>query len=114
LVVLTGFILRTLFMKIVVWTRSDSYSKEASATMHSVLVVSFFNAGILYIIAPWSFAESGAKDGSFFSGLYTDFTSEWFLEIGNLIAETAAIGIFFPVIESVVFYGLRLLKRCID
>jgi hypothetical protein len=39
----------------------------------------------MYIIAPWSFAEQGAKDGSFFSGLFSDYNSQWFITIGSLI-----------------------------
>ena len=83
--------------------------------MKSVLVVSFFSAGILYVVAPWSFAEQGFQDGDFFSGLYTDFTSGWFLEIGSLIAQTTFISIFFPIIEFGVFWlATRHLKRCMD
>ena len=43
--------------------------------MFSVLIVSFFNYGLLFIIAPWNFIEWNAQEGGFFSGIYTDFTS---------------------------------------
>ena len=43
--------------------------------MYSVLVVQFFTMGFVYLLAPWSFRELGAKDGEFFSGIFTDFNS---------------------------------------
>ena len=43
--------------------------------MYTILIASFFNAGILYILAPWNFVEQGVKDDDFLSGIYTDFTA---------------------------------------
>lgn len=40
--------------------------------------------------------------------------SQWFLDIGSLIAETTAISIFSPTIEALTFYGIRILGRCVD
>ena len=51
-------------------------------TIYSVLIVTFFVNGIVYLVAPWSFAEQGVEDGEFFSGIYTEFTSSWFQVIG--------------------------------
>ena len=82
--------------------------------MYSVLIVSFFNYGILYIIAPWSFAEQGAKDGDFFSGIYTDFSSQWFLDIGTLIATTHILNIVAPLLEYLLFWFFRHLRRMYD
>ena len=31
-----------------------------------------------------------------------------------MIAETTAIGLVFPILEALVFLGIRILKRCID
>jgi len=114
LVVASGFILRTCFIKLVSCAKENKTSKSATATMKLVLIVTFFNAGILYVLAAWSFRELGSTDGGFFNGVFTDFNSQWFLDIGNLIAETTAINIFAPTIEALVFTGLRILKRCID
>ena len=82
--------------------------------MHSIFIVTFANAGILYILAPWSFAEQGVQDGDFFSGIYTDFTPTWFMDIGALVAQTTAIGLVFPLLEFVVYGGMRILSRCLD
>ena len=60
-VVLTSFTLRFLFITLVKYIGAPRFSREASTTMFSVLVVSFFNYGILYIVAPWNFEELGAE-----------------------------------------------------
>ena len=75
LVVLVNFVLRKLFILLIGMSGEHKTSKVASASMFSVLVVSFFNYGILFWIGPWNFEERGAKEGSFFSGIYTDFTA---------------------------------------
>ena len=74
MVVLTSFVLRKFFISLVQIAGFNKNSKEAVKTMYSVLIVTFFNYGILYIIAPLHFSEAGAEDGDLFSGIYTDFT----------------------------------------
>lgn len=113
-IVFISFVLRFIFIKLLTCVKAPQASIIASATMYSVLLVSFFNAGLTYVLAPWSFRESGSLDHSFFDGIYTDFVSQWFLDIGALIAETTVINIFAPTIEAFCFYGLRLLGRVID
>jgi len=46
--------------------------------MFSIIVVTFFVNGLLFLIAPWSFSELKAEDGEFLSGIYSDFTATWF------------------------------------
>lgn len=75
LVVLVNFVLRKLFISLIMCSGENKNSKVASASMFSVLVVSFFNYGILFIIGPWNFVELDAEEGTFFSGIYTDFTA---------------------------------------
>ena len=113
-VVLTSFILRTIFIKLISCFRENKNSKQALGTMTSILSVTFFNQGILYIIAPWNFVEYGADGESFFTGLYTDFTSQWFVDIGPLVSQTAFLNIIFPILEFLCFWGIRHVFRMID
>jgi len=79
LVVLISFILRKIFITLVQMAGFNKNSQEATATMTWVLIVSFFNYGVLYIVAPWNFrpivTENKYTDTDFFSGIYTDFTT---------------------------------------
>ena len=49
-----------------------------------------------------------------FSGIYTDFSAQWFLDIGGLIAQTTALNIVFPLLEYLMFWFIRHVKRMID
>ena len=111
-VVVINFLLRNIFIKLVNLSKMGRYSKESNATMFSILLVSFFNYGILYIIAPWSLSESEA--GGFFSGIYTDFSSQWFLDIGILVTETTVLNIAGPLVEYLFFWFIRHMKRVYD
>lgn len=113
-VVLINFILRNVLIFLLGHSKFNQFSKLANATMYSVLLVSFFNYGVLYVIAPWNFSEQGVDDGDFFSGIYTDFNSQWFLDIGKLITETTLFNIVSPVLEYLLFWLFRYLKRMYD
>jgi hypothetical protein len=73
--------------------------------MASIIVVYFFNYCIVYIIAPWSFKKASSADRGFFSGIYTDLTSQWFLDIGIMITYTALLNAIFPVLEFLLGWG---------
>ena len=75
IIVLTSFIMRFIFIKMIGWIGLSRFSREAAGTMISVLIVSFFNYGVLYIVAPFNFRELGSEQGDLFSGVYTDYTA---------------------------------------
>ena len=114
LIVFVSFVLRKIFIMLMDKTGESRNSTKAIGTMYSILMVTFFVNGILFLIAPWSFSEQGVEDGDFLSGIYTDFTATWFKDIGALIAETMAINLAAPSIEAFCFYLLRLLGRALD
>jgi len=84
-----------------------------------ILAVSFFNYGLLYIIAPWNVvstikASESLDTANYLTGIYTDFTSEWFNDMGSLIAGTTVTNMVFPIIEFAGFLLIRVLKRMVD
>lgn len=114
LVVAIGFVLRTVFIKLIAGVGENKLTKQANSTMISILIVSFFNTGLVYLIASSDFSELSGDDSGFFRGVYTDITAQWYLDIGTLIAETTAINIVAPLIEFFFFWCIRHLKRVID
>ena len=114
LVVFIGFVLRTLYINLITCVKEHKTSKQANATMISILIVTFFNTGLVYFIASSDFSELSGGDSGFFRGVYTDVTSQWFVDIGNLIAETTAINIVSPLVEFLFFWSIRHIKRIID
>lgn len=48
------------------------------------------------------------------SGPYNDFNSDWFRFTGNVILGAMIFNAFYPIMEFLGFYFLRLIKRLID
>ena len=57
LIVLTSFVLRKIFIMLMEQTGESRISTIAIGTMYSILLVTFFVNGFLFLIAPWSFSE---------------------------------------------------------
>jgi hypothetical protein len=45
------------------------------------------------------------------SGAYSDFTFQWYEDVGRIIVQTMVINVVFPVIEFFIFYGMRAFFR---
>jgi len=118
-VVLISFVIRTIFIILIKKVGFNKNSEEAVATMWWILIVTFVYFGPAYLIAVWNIGSTvkgvdDSKASFLFTGIYTDFTSEWFNDIGTLIAKTTAINSVFPIIEFTIFLMIRVVKRCID
>lgn len=60
LIVLTSFILRKVFITLMEYTGEIRNSSKAKGVMYSIIVVTFFVNGLLFLLAPWSFSELNA------------------------------------------------------
>ena len=52
----------------------------------SVFLIYFFNYGIMFLIGPLNIEIQFMS--TFFAGVYTDFSTHWFNEIGGLIVKS--------------------------
>ena len=85
--------------------------------MFWTMSVYFVNYGILYLTGPWNYIDAKDVDSEtqlFFSGFYSDFSEEWFLDIGAAILLTQVINAIFPIIELLFIWIARLIPRCFD
>ena len=88
---------------------------ETEFIKYGVFIVYFCNTSLLYIFAPWDSRETDSPAlNRIFQGVYTDYNSNWFNDIGNTLAQTMFLNIFSPVIETFAFTGLRFAKRIVD
>lgn len=51
---------------------------------------------------------------SFDKGLYTDFTEEWYRDVGVIIVKTMAIASVMPVVEFFINWGMKYAFRLFD
>lgn len=47
-------------------------------------------------------------------GVYTDITSDWYLEIGVIIILTLAINIMMPIFDMVLVSMIKCIRKCWD
>ncbi len=47
-------------------------------------------------------------------GRYTDFTVNWYKDVGGIIISTMIFNIAYPIAEFFIFYSIRFIKRLMD
>lgn len=75
-IVIQSAIFRAIFVCLTQLTSFKSDTARVRFTTVSVLLIFFYNFGIMYLIAPLNFNTE--KLELFFNGLYTDFNQHWF------------------------------------
>ena len=113
IITLANFVTRQIMIALAHMIRCASVSREARFIRNSVFVMSFFNTGLLYVFASISTRESGIYAvESTLEGVYPDFTSSWYDDIGTIILATTIFNIAFIPVEWCLWATIRLLKRC--
>ena len=112
---LTGinFVLRTVCIIVVKWIGYGTETEQLTVTTTVTFLVQFFNTAILLLLVGANLSEQPITfwlDG----GQFSDFNTAWFRSIGNTIVSTMYINAFFPVLEALAYWGLRLLFRIMD
>jgi hypothetical protein len=115
LITVINFATRTIFINMADLVGFKTESEKADFIKNTIFLSSFFNSAISMLLASWSGREiSIPLLGSFFEGVYSDFNSDWFPDVGYVIIYNCLYNLVWPFIEFFVFYGIRHLKRCID
>lgn len=115
MIVILNFLVRLLFMAIAEVIGFNDNSVKASFITFSVFYTSFFQTGLLCLIASMDSREY--KLGPFnalFSGIYTDFNAQWFSDIGSVIINNMLFNAVWPFAEFFMFYSVRHVKRAWD
>lgn len=107
--------LRLLFMWMATYIGYYNQSELIKFIKNSVFYIQFFNTGLLLLLASWDSREvNSGFTNTFFNGLYTDYNSYWFQDIGKTIYGAMVTNIMWPVFEFFMFWGLRVLFRMLD
>jgi len=78
-------------------------------------VTEFFNTAIILLLLKSNFSDTGIPFMSIlFNDKYYDFDHNWYDEIGSALTFTIFYSALWPMIEFVVFYGMRVLFRFLD
>lgn len=79
-----------------------------------VFICQFFNTGILLPLSNANFKKTNISLLSSFNGLYTDFTSEWYRDVGMDIVNTMFIQSLMPWVEFFVLLAKIFARRYKD
>ena len=83
--------------------------------MMVVFIVQFFNTAILLLLVNANLSETRLWGlNKIFTGPYTDFSQDWYNDVGVIIVSTMVIGAIFPLIEFGGFWTLRAAMRLLD
>ena len=94
-------------MSLVEWIGYDTHSKVMTKTMNGILLVLFFNTGILVILVNANLSEVNTTLGTIFDGQYYDYETEWYEKIGGTLCQTMFINAFMPIIFEIPVCLLR-------
>ena len=95
------------------WIGYPTETEKLEMTTKVTFAVQYFNTAFLLLLVganmseqPFSFGLNG--------GSFTDFNSTWFRTLGNTITGTMWFNAWFPILEALAYFGLRIFFRLLD
>lgn len=108
-----NYILRTICIMLVDWIGYSTETIRLSKTTNVTFIVQFFNSAFLLLMVNANMSEQPI---TFWltTGALPDFNSAWFRSVGDIIVGAMVFNIYYPIIEVLGYWALRVLFRCID
>lgn len=103
-IIFINFILREFCIKLINQIGFRTETERIYEVTKLTFIVQFLNTAILPLLA----------NASFLGGQFSDFNTDWFRTTGNLIVSTMIFNAWYPLLEFVVYYLMRLLSRLLD
>ena len=113
-IIAVNFILKQLTIALVTWIGYDTHSKVMTRITNGVILVLFFNTGILMTMTQANLTEQSSVLGSVFSGVYYDYSPAWYARVGNTLVHTMLVNAFMPIIFESMTNGLTWLSIARD
>uniref|UniRef100_A0A7S3I2P9 Uncharacterized protein n=1 Tax=Favella ehrenbergii TaxID=182087 RepID=A0A7S3I2P9_9SPIT len=95
------------------WIGFSTETVRLSKTTTITFVVQFFNSAFLLLMTNANLSEQPLSFG-LTSGKMPDFNSAWFRSVGDVIVGAMVFNVYYPIIEVLMYWGLRILFRCMD
>jgi hypothetical protein len=115
IIIVFNYILRLIFITLAEFIGFKTKSAKEDFVKSTVFYSSFFYTGLQSFFATLSFREMSdmgmETDGS---GIYTDFNSYWFVDIGYIMVYNMAFNVFWPLMEFAMYYTIRHIYRMCD
>lgn len=110
-----NFGLRTFTKLFVQFERKHTITKELASAIGKMWFIQFFNTGIIIFLINANYQKlfNTGEGGLILAGKYSDFSGDWYGQVGAAVAITTFITSVFPAINISKFFVTKF-KRCCD
>lgn len=108
-----NYILRTVCIMLVDWIGFSTETVRLSKTTTVTWIVQFFNSAFLLLMVNADMSEQPISFG-LTTGSMPDFNTAWFRSVGDIIVLAMVFNVYYPILEVLGYWALRILFRCID
>lgn len=108
-----NYVLRTVCIMLVDWIGFATETVRLSKTTTITFVVQFFNSAFLLLMVNANLSEQPI---TFWltTGTLPDFNTAWFRSVGDIIVAAMVFNVYYPILEVLGYWALRILFRCMD
>lgn len=116
-VIFINLILKFIMAKLSAFERTSTESKQKLQTMTRVFIALFINTAILTLLANADMQDNPLVkylpfNEYFLNGSFSDFTREWYTDVGSIITATMIVNAISPHFLNLIFwYPLGCIKR---
>lgn len=101
-------------MKVFETTGCQTESQQMKYTTNAIFISQFVNTGIMLLVVNANLEFQGGPLKKVFHGTDPDFNQRWFSTVGDTIVGSMFFNIYFPLLEALLLYGIRSIRRLID
>lgn len=108
-----NYVLRTVCIMLVDWIGFATETVRLSKTTTITFLVQFFNSAFLLLMVNANLSEQPI---TFWltNGTLPDFNTAWFRSVGDIIVAAMVFNVYYPILEVLGYWALRILFRCMD
>ena len=108
-----NYILRTICIMVIDCIRYSTETERLSKTTTVTFITQYFNSAFLLLMVNADLSEQPISFG-LTTGQLPDFNSAWFRSVGDIIVAAMVFNVYYPIIEVIMYWALRVLFRCLD
>lgn len=113
-VTVVNTIIRTINIILIKFIGYHTESEEITVIMISIFVATFFNTGILLLLADADLTQNRFISWIPLRGPYPDLTENWYLNIAPSLIFTMLLNSVYLYIEFAIAFGTKALFRAMD
>lgn len=107
-----NYFLREACIALINWIGYQTETERLEKTTMLTFYVLFLNTAILLLMVNANMEAQPITLG--LNGAMSDFSSNWFRLVGNIFRSTMVFNAYYPILEFVLYFAMRLVYRMMD